>query len=136
MAFLACSSNSKESSRTEMDNVISLDLDKNEPLLASSLFDTVWYVPLETSDNFLFSRISHLKIHGPHAYFISDKSFFLFDTETGRGKVKISKLGDGPEGYSSLFDSNLDLAQNEIELLDNNAKKIGRRLKVPCFRVK
>lgn len=122
--FLACSSNSKESSKTERDNVISLDLDKNEPLLASTLFDTVLYVPLETSDNFLFSRISHLKIHDQYAYFISDKSFFLFDTETGRGKVKISKLGDGPEGYSSLFDSNIDLTQNEIELLDNNAKKI------------
>lgn len=79
------------------------------------------YVPLETNDNFLFSRISHLKISENNAYFISDKSFYLFDTETG--KIKISKLGTGPEGYVSLFDSNIDITRNEIELLDNSAKK-------------
>lgn len=122
--FLACSSKSKESSKIEGNNVISMDLDNKEPLLASTLFDTIMYVPLETNDSFLFSRINHLKIHDDYAYFISDKSFFLFDAKTGKGKVKISKLGAGPEGYASLFDSNIDIVQNEIELLDNNAKKI------------
>lgn len=101
-----------------------MNLDNEEPLLASTLFDTIMYVPLETSDSFLFSRISHLKVSDNNVYFISDKSFFLFDTETGKGKTKISKLGAGPEGYASVFDSNIDISSNEIELLDNNAKKI------------
>lgn len=122
--FLACSSKSNKSAKIESDNVISMNLDNEEPLLASTLFDTIMYVPLETSDSFLFSRISHLKVSDNNIYFISDKSFFLFDTETGKGKTKISKLDAGPEGYVSVFDSNIDVSSNEIELLDNNGKKI------------
>lgn len=124
LSFGACSSKSNKSARVEGENVISIDLEHENPLLASVLFDTVMYVPLETSDSFLFSRISHLKVSDGNAYFVSDKSFFLFDTETGRGKLKISKLGAGPEGYTSVFDSNVDTSDNEVELLDNNAKKI------------
>lgn len=122
--FLACSSKSNKSAKIESGIVISMNLDNEKPLIASTLFDTIMYVPLETSDSFLFSRISHLKVSDNNAYFISDKSFFLFDTETGEGKTKISKLGAGPEGYVSVFDSNIDISSNEIELLDNNAKKI------------
>lgn len=83
------------------------------------------YVPLETSDSFLFSNISHLKVsRDQNIYFISDKSFFLFDGHTGKGKLKISRLGTGPDGYASLFDSYIDPETQEIELLDNNGKKI------------
>ena len=38
--------------------------------------------------------------------------------------MKISRLGNGPDGYTSIFDSNVDSSTKEIELLDNNAKKI------------
>lgn len=105
-------------------NLISINLESPKALKASELFDTIMYVPLETSDTYMFSRVSHLKVSDKKDfYFISDKSFFLFDGETGKGKLKISKLGNGPDSYASVFDSNVDSSTGEIELLDNNAKK-------------
>ena len=70
-------------------------------LTSLPVVDTIMYVPLETSDSFLFSNISHLKVsRDQNIYFISDKSFFLFDGHTGKGKLKISRLGTGPDGYA------------------------------------
>ena len=37
----------------------------------------------------MFSKVSHLNVSDEKDfYFISDKSFFLFDGETGKGKLK------------------------------------------------
>lgn len=106
--LLACSSPSEKSVRSAA-SVIPVDLEHAGALQASQWFDTIMYVPLETSDSFLFSNISHLKVsHDQNIYFISDKSFFLFDGHTGKGKLKISRLGTGPDGYASLFDSYID----------------------------
>lgn len=122
--MLACSTPSDKSVRSAA-SVIPVDLEHAGALQASQWFDTIMYVPLETSDSFLFSNISHLKVsRDQNIYFISDKSFFLFDGHTGKGKLKISRLGTGPDGYASLFDSYIDPETQEIELLDNNGKKI------------
>lgn len=122
--MLACSTPSDKSVRSAA-SVIPVDLEHAGALQASQWFDTIMYVPLETSDSFLFSNISHLKVsRDQNIYFISDKSFFLFDGHTEKGKLKISRLGTGPDGYASLFDSYIDPETQEIELLDNNGKKI------------
>lgn len=106
--LLACSTPSEKSVRSAA-SVIPVDLEHAGALQASQWFDTIMYVPLETSDSFLFSNISHLKVsRDQNIYFISDKSFFLFDGHTGKGKLKISRLGTGPDGYASLFDSYID----------------------------
>lgn len=122
--LFACSPK-QENVKSDNANLISINLENPKPLKASELFDTIMYVPLETSDTYMFSKVSHLNVSDEKDfYFISDKSFFLFDGETGKGKLKISKLGNGPDGYASVFDSNVDSSTGEIELLDNNAKKI------------
>lgn len=91
--MLACSTPSDKSVRSAA-SVIPVDLEHAGALQASQWFDTIMYVPLETSDSFLFSYISHLKVsRDQNIYFISDKSFFLFDGHTGKGKLKISRLG-------------------------------------------
>ena len=123
--LFACSHKSSDIKQSNDKNTITINLESPQSLHASRLFDTIIYVPLETSDTYIFSRASHLKVNDEKdLYFISDKSFFLFDGETGKGKVKISRLGNGPDGYTSIFDSNVDSSTKEIELLDNNAKKI------------
>lgn len=101
-----------------------LNLDESAQLKFSELFDTVEYVPLETNDTFLLGYIDRPKLVGKSIYFISDKSFYQFDTETGKGKLKISRLGLGPEEYQSLFDACVDSASGNVELLDNNHKQI------------
>lgn len=122
--LFACSHKSSDIKQSNDKNTITINLESPQSLHASRLFDTIIYVPLETSDKYIFSRASHLKVNDEKdLYFISDKSFFLFDGETGKGKVKISRLGNGPDGYTSIFDSNVDSSTKEIELLDNNAKR-------------
>lgn len=86
--LFACSPK-QENVKTNNANLISINLENPKPLKASELFDTIMYVPLETSDTYMFSRVSHLNVSNEKDfYFISDKSFFLFDGETGNGKLK------------------------------------------------
>ncbi len=59
--LLACSSPSEKSVRSAA-SVIPVDLEHAGALQASQWFDTIMYIPLETSDSFLFSNISHLKV--------------------------------------------------------------------------
>lgn len=121
----ACVHQSGKSSQISEENTILIDFDNEQPLQASAWFDTIEYIPLVTDDSFLVSGVNHLKLTDQKdIYFISDKSFFLFDGQTGKGKIKISKLGGGPEEYVSIFDSYIDMESRRIELLDNNGKKI------------
>lgn len=122
LVSVACSSRPDKISK---EGTIYIDFDHATPLQASALFDTIEYVPLESSDSFLVSGVSHLKLsEDKDIYFISDKSFYLFDGETGEGKLKIAKLGNGPGEYTSVFDSHLDMNARQIELLDNNGKRV------------
>lgn len=121
----ACVQQPKKSFQVSEKNVISIDFNHAESLQASVLFDTIEYIPLETNDSFLVSGINHLKMgRNEDFYFISDKSFFLFDGQTGKGKLRIARLGSGPNEYTSIFDSYLDINTGQIELLDNNGKKV------------
>lgn len=107
------------------DKVISVDINNVSSLLLSELFDTLEYVPLETSDEALFSFPEHLKITKQgDVYFLSNKSFYLFDGNSGKCKMKLFKLGGGPGEYQSIFDSYVNEANSEIEILDNNGKKV------------
>lgn len=127
LALSSCGSKSGHSmsnSSAEGKKIV-VNVDDAQSLQASVLFDTVEYVPLETNDTFLVSGVNHLKLtDGGDIYFISDKAFFCFDGKTGKGKTKIARLGGGPEEYVSLFDSYVNPLTHEIELLDNNGKKI------------
>lgn len=121
----ACSPQPGKGNQQSSYQTIAIDIDRAQALKTSTLFDTVEYVPLESSDSFLLSGINHLKLtQQQDIYFISDKSFFLFDGKTGQGKTRISRLGNAPEGYISVFDAYLDESAGQIELLDNNGKKV------------
>lgn len=101
-----------------------VDLDPSARLVASALFDTIEYVPLETNDTFLVGYIERPKLAGDDICFISDKSFYMFDAETGKGRLKLSRLGMGPGEYQSLSDALVDPVSGDIELLDNNRRQI------------
>jgi hypothetical protein len=126
--------------------VHSVDLDKAGKVYASEIFDSIVYVPLETTDVALLGRITKMEI--------ADSLFFLLDKQTHtiwcfdqKGKYinHIHRLGQGPEEYVSIFDFTVDIADNLIAVLDRNTKKIlwytfsgkfvkSRRIEVSAMR--
>ena len=101
-----------------------ISLDEGASLVASTLFDTVTYIPLETNDTFLLGYLEHPKLTERGIYFVSDRSFYLFDPDTGKGLLKISRQGNGPGEYRTLSDALVDTHSGNVELLDNNRKQI------------
>lgn len=101
-----------------------ISLDKEACLIASTLFDTIAYIPLETNDTFLLGYLEHPKLTERGIYFVSDRSFYLFDPDTGKGLLKISRQGNGPGEYRALSDALVDAHSSNVELLDNNRKQI------------
>lgn len=119
----SCSSNKSSEIQIEVPSV-KASLDNPQVLRASDFFEEITYVPLETSDDFLLGYIGRMAIQGNSIYMMSGKSIYVFDLETGKGKLNISKLGSGPGEYKSLFDFIVDKKTSNIELLDNNGKKV------------
>lgn len=103
---------------------IKATLNDAKTLRASDCFEEISYIPLETSDDFLLGYIGRMQIEGDSIYFLSGKSVYGFDLNTGKGIINLSKLGNGPGEYKSLFDFIVDKNTRNIELLDNNGKKI------------
>lgn len=103
---------------------IKADVDNAETLFFSNYFEEVSYVPLETSDTFLLGLVTRMIINDNDLYLQSGKSIFKFSLETGKGILNLSKLGNGPKEYKSLFDFSIDKKNENIEILDNNGKKI------------
>ena len=119
--FFACTS--PNDGKSEMLSV-KADLDKAGVLRASEYFDEVTYVPLETSDEFLIDYAGKSVVSGNSLYVMCDKSVHVFSTETGEGKMSLSKLGNGPGEYKSLTDFIVGDTDGDIELLDNRGNKI------------
>jgi hypothetical protein len=105
--------------------VHSIDIDKAEKVYASKIFDSIVYVPLETTNIALLGRITKMEI--------ADSLLFLLDSQTHtiwcfdqKGKYinHIHRRGQGPEEYVSIFDFTVDKVNNLIAILDRNTKKI------------
>jgi hypothetical protein len=119
--ILSCQSSIK---KTETGGTIAVDIDNVKRLRFSDIFDEVDYTPLETNDSFLIGTVERLRIFEDHICLLSDKSLHIFDAKTGKGDLKLSKLGSGPGEYQSLYDVFIDKSAGRIELLDMNAKRI------------
>lgn len=121
--FSSCASTGSSEGQFEVPS-IKVALNNTQTLRLSDCFEEVSYIPLETSDDFLLGYIGKMLIEGNSIYFLSSKSVYSFDLNSGKGKMNLSKLGNGPGEYKSLFDFVIDKNAGNIELLDNNDKKI------------
>jgi hypothetical protein len=83
----------------------------------SEIFDSVKYIPLETTDDILIANIT--KIHYvDNRFFIYDKqtmSVFAFD-EQGHCVWKIQNKGNGPREYTQLLGFDVDKNSRKIYL--------------------
>lgn len=124
LLLTACSSTKQKTGQTLLLGGKPISLDETSQLIASELFDTITYIPLETNDTLLLGYIEHPKLTSRGIYFISDRSLYLYDLDTGKDLLKIARQGNGPEEYRSLADAWIDAHSGHVELLDNNRKQI------------
>lgn len=120
---LSCTS-SKSSDDFEEILSIKATVNNSQTLLASDYFDEISYVPLETSDDYLLGYVGRMIVENNSIYLMSGKSIYVFDLNTGKGTLNLSKLGNASGEYKSLFDFIVDKKSGNLELLDNNDRKI------------
>lgn len=105
---------------------ISIEVDESAEIKLSHFFDKIDYVPLETTDSSLIGAVEKLRVFDDKVCILCDKSFLLFDSNSGKNEIGISKLGNAPGEYISLYDAFVDKKNGLIELLDMNGKKIQK----------
>ena len=118
LLFLSCS-RINENIKVE---TIKISLEDDSCLLFSSLFSKVDYIPFETNDSSLIGTVERFRVFDDKVAIICNKSLLLFDTKTGKHLLTISKQGNGPDNYVSIYDTYIE--QDHIEILDSNGKKI------------
>lgn len=87
------------------------------------LFDSISVVRLETTSTFVVGEISKLEIVNDTIYILDKKtkSIFLF-SKTGRGLVKLEKIGQGPGEYTEATSMSVDV--NSIYVYDQWQHKV------------
>jgi hypothetical protein len=91
------------------DNTISILLEPDDegPMLLSpdSIYSSVRYIPLETTDESIFYEINKIVVYNDHFFILDEKqaTLLVFDG-TGRYLRKLNKKGNGPGEYLSLDD--------------------------------
>ena len=119
----ACKKTSDEHIDDHLASHISIDVSNIEfTMKASELFSKVDFIPLETNDVSLIGSIDKLLIYGQR-YFIMDKqtlSVMIF-SDKGQFIHKISKPGNGPDEYTTLYNLFID-EKNKWFIMDTDTK--------------
>lgn len=95
------------SSGDSIGNVIDIDIDidnaKAETLLMSDYFESIDYIPLETSEKSLIGRLQHVHVTDEFILTVSSGTCHIFDRKTGVFLRQIGREGNGPNEYMSLL---------------------------------
>ena len=103
LSVVSCVSGTKDSNgKVEAETTLVYDQSNELTLKYSDLFSGVELIPLDTTGDFLVTRIRQMKFALDH-FFIQDedKQLFVFDRQ-GKGCCIINKQGSGAEEYLSI----------------------------------
>lgn len=106
--------------------VFHVDLDRNHTVSIYDVFDHVEIIPLETTNQSIFSSALFIN-RAFDTYFILDtklRSLFAFD-DNGGFKFKISDYGQGTDEYLHLAGYNINKHDSTIELIDPIKKTLN-----------
>ena len=134
ITICACSppsENSDGSGANQNDHVNNLILfEENsfeipEQIRYSELFDSCYFVPLETTEESLLSEITQIKFLNEMIVIRDNKTkkVVLFSRD-GKFLRNIGNAGRGPAEYMGLAEIDVDSKNNHIFILDNTAKRI------------
>ena len=112
--------------RIKVSTKYSMDIsDKSLIKPDSSLFESVEYIPLESTTQSLIGEI-HKILAMNNTFYILDRQFAkaikVFDSK-GKFQFEINKLGKGPGEYLYIYDFDID-AKGNIYVLDLGNKKV------------
>ena len=102
----------------------SIEIDKENPFLfADSVFESVEYIPLETTDESIFYEINKT-VFEKDVFYILDRraSVILTFGKDGKFLGKLSRKGQGPEEYLSIHD--FFISDDLIYVLSQDNKRI------------
>ena len=125
--FIFITSCQQNSTQTELNNSILLDIDFDDSNLihVKDFIDQVTFVPLETNDSCLISRIA--RVHSIDTLlFVHDiktNSINVFN-EKGKHLYNVSKKGQGPGEYISLSKFLIDELKKQLIIYDADSKKL------------
>jgi hypothetical protein len=106
-----------------IDDIIS---EKRNDINFADLFTGFKIIPLEFSDNSIFSKIDELKIINDTIFILdktSTKSIYLF-SKSGEYINKINRIGRGPGEYIDIYDVAIDIVDGSILIFVLSFKKI------------
>lgn len=126
LGLLVLSCSQSKSSKSQEGKSISVEVDESADIRFSDVFEKVEYVPLETTESSLIGGVERLRIFDDKVCIVCDKSLLIFNKDTGRNETRISKSGNAPGEYLSLYDVYFDKRSGITELLDMNGRKIQK----------
>ena len=109
--------------------IIEIDLDQAKRINTAEWFDSVQLVPLETTDQSLFSSAGSVILNEDFIYLYDRKvrAILIFDHNTGKFIKSTSHLfGQGPNDYINILDFDIDKLTNDLIVLDIGSQKIKR----------
>ncbi|MDR0724817.1 MAG: 6-bladed beta-propeller [Prevotellaceae bacterium] len=96
-----------------------------EKVYASKIFDSIVYIPLETTAQAIVGEITKVEIIDSLIYCLDRQTHAIWCfNQKGKYVNHIHKRGQGPGEYVSIFDFTVDRLNNLIAILDRNTKKI------------
>ena len=103
--ILLCYCSRKEESKVNVIDLLTPVTDKLTNL--SDIATVVDYIPLQTIDSSLLSRINTVKVRGNYLYISTFEEVFCYN-KVGRYLFKLNKKGRGPEEYILMKDFDID----------------------------
>ena len=133
LIFQSCSNQQIENTEATIIHVP--DVEKTSHL--DSVFSTVSFLPLETDDDCLITRVVNLQIHDSLIYINDDRKRLLVFDFHGKFIRQIGARGKGHGEYLIMWDWIID--SNRIEILDYRKIRIytldGKYLKTKPFNL-
>jgi len=98
----------------------------------SDLADKITYIPLETNNNCLLTKISYLHLNEDFIFVSDTKALYQFDNK-GNFLRQISKLGNGPKEHGKRIRFEVDDFNSEIYIFSYPNKILVNRLETGEF---
>jgi hypothetical protein len=124
LSFCLLTACNKENSSTETCCMLSVPMEDDHIFISpDTIYASVKYIPLETTDESVFYEIDRLQYVDSIFYVMDGKqcAILMFDNE-GKFLKKLIRKGPGPEEYLSIED--LFIADSQIYVLSSASQKI------------
>ncbi len=119
LIILLCSCN-RSRNQTKVDDLIKIDLLSDASVTLSNLSEIasdIQYIPLQTIDSSLISRIDKVVIQGDKIYVNNRGTDIICFSKNGTFVGRLSKVGRGPGEYTSILDFDISSDSKKLILL-------------------